>query len=205
MENKICTICDMSYPLDNFTHDKKGKLGRASRCKQCRGKNDKLYRNNNRDKETKRVQYWRKNNPKKAKESYLKYRAENIDRLRQEALEKQKLNRKNPIYKLKESIRNNIRKSMNRKGISKTTKTTQILGCSFDEFKTNIESLFEPWMTWDNRGLYNGGFNYGWDLDHIVPMALAKTEKDILLLNHYSNFQPLCSHINRDIKKDNLL
>ncbi len=59
-------------------------------------------------------------------------------------------------------------------------------------------------MTWENRGLYNGEFNYGWDIDHIIPISFAKTEEDIIKLNHYTNLQPLCSKINRDIKKDKL-
>ena len=57
-------------------------------------------------------------------------------------------------------------------------------------------------MTWENRGLYNGEFNYGWDIDHIIPLSSAETEEDIIKLNHYTNLQPLCSKINRDIKKD---
>ena len=68
--------------------------------------------------------------------------------------------------------------------------------------KEYIESKFENWMNWDNKGLYNGEFNYGWDVDHIIPISSAKTEEEIILLNHYSNLQPLCSKINRDIKKD---
>ena len=34
--------------------------------------------------------------------------------------------------------------------------------------------------------------NYGsWHLDHIKPLALAESEEDVILLNHYTNFQPL--------------
>jgi hypothetical protein len=66
-----------------------------------------------------------------------------------------------------------------------------------------IESKFEDWMNWDNRGKFNGELNYGWDLDHIVPISSAVTEEDIIKLNHYTNFQPLCSYINRVIKKNN--
>jgi hypothetical protein len=66
-----------------------------------------------------------------------------------------------------------------------------------------IESKFESWMNWDNRGKFNGELNYGWDLDHIVPISSAVTEEDIIKLNHYTNFQPLCSYINRVIKKNN--
>ena len=93
---------------------------------------------------------------------------------------------------------------MIRNGSTKTSKTTQILGCSFDEFREHIQSQWLPWMNWDNRGKYNGEYNHGWDLDHIIPISEANTEEELVKLNHYTNFQPLCSKINRDIKKDNL-
>ena len=57
-------------------------------------------------------------------------------------------------------------------------------------------------MTWKNKGLYNGKLNCGWDIDHIIPLSTAITEDDLIKLNHYTNLQPLCSKINRDIKKD---
>jgi len=57
-------------------------------------------------------------------------------------------------------------------------------------------------MTWENWGLYNGEFNYGWDIDHIIPLSSAKNEEDIIILNHYTNLQPLCSKVNRYIKRD---
>ena len=58
-------------------------------------------------------------------------------------------------------------------------------------------------MKWDNRGLYNGELNHGWDIDHIKPLSLAKNGEELISLMHYTNLQPLCSKINRDIKKDN--
>jgi len=33
---------------------------------------------------------------------------------------------------------------------------------------------------------------------------MEDTEEDIIKLNHYTNLQPLCSKINRDIKKDKI-
>jgi len=59
-------------------------------------------------------------------------------------------------------------------------------------------------MTWDNYGLYNGDLYYGWDIDHIMPISIAKTKEKIIKLNHYKNLQPLCSKINRDIKRDKI-
>jgi hypothetical protein len=55
-------------------------------------------------------------------------------------------------------------------------------------------------MSWDNYGLYNGQLNYGWDIDHIIPLYSAEKEVDVLRLNHYTNLQPLCSKVNRDLK-----
>jgi len=98
-------------------------------------------------------------------------------------------------YTTKVSL-NNINKKKNNK------KTITILGCSITEFGKYLESKFDDWMNWDNKGLYNGEFNYGWDIDHIIPVSTTETEEEILRLNHYTNLQPLCSKINRDIKKD---
>ncbi len=84
---------------------------------------------------------------------------------------------------------------------SKNGNSEYILGCSFEFFKNYLESIFEPWMNWDNYGLYNGQPNYGWDIDHIIPLKTAKKEGEIIELNHYKNLQPLCSYINRDVKK----
>jgi hypothetical protein len=110
----------------------------------------------------------------------------------------------NYTFKLKCSISSLIRMSIKAKGFNKKLKSIDILGCNIDEFKLYIESKFEPWMTWENKGLYNGQFNYGWDIDHIIPMSSGNTEVEIINLNNYKNLQPLCSKINRDIKRDKL-
>ena len=95
-----------------------------------------------------------------------------------------------------------IRKSIKSNGYTKKSKTYDILGCSYEDFKEYIESLWEPWMNWDNHGLYNGSEGYGWDIDHRVPISSAITEEELLKLNYFTNLQPLCSKVNRDIKKN---
>ena len=108
------------------------------------------------------------------------------------------------MFRLITNVRNLIYNSFYYNGYSKNSKTEELLGCSFEELKDYLESKFEPWMNWDNRGLYSGEFNYGWDIDHVIPLSSVNKEDEIIKLNHYTNLQPLCSKINRDIKKDNL-
>ena len=63
-------------------------------------------------------------------------------------------------------------------------------------------------MTWENQGTFNGlpptDLNQCWDIDHITPISTAQTPDEVIKLNHYTNFQPLCSFTNRWIKRDNL-
>jgi hypothetical protein len=108
----------------------------------------------------------------------------------------------NILYSLSHITRGLIQKSIRSGGYTKKSKTYEILGCSFEDFKLYLESKFEHWMNWDNRGLYNGELNYGWDIDHIIPISSAKSEEEIIKLNHYTNLQPLCSYTNRYIKKN---
>ena len=142
----------------------------------------------------------------KNKEKTLKKKKEYREKNKKELQEKKNLYRKkqkeiNPLYKLSNSLRRNINNSFKRYKFSKNSNTETILGCSFEEFKSHIESLWQPWMNWDNYGLYNGQANYGWDIDHIMPLSSATNEEDVIKLNHYTNLQPLCSYTNRVIKK----
>ena len=59
-------------------------------------------------------------------------------------------------------------------------------------------------MDWSKHGLYNGEFNYGFDLDHIIPISSAKDDAEVYKLNHYTNFQPLCTKVNRYIKRNKI-
>ena len=90
-------------------------------------------------------------------------------------------------------------------GGKKGTKSITIIGIGYEGLRKHFEDQFEPWMSWDNYGKYKiGTFNYGWDIDHIIPTSTAKTEEELLKLNHYTNLKPLCSKVNRDIKKDKI-
>lgn len=108
------------------------------------------------------------------------------------------------LYKLKDSIRHRITESMKSKGYSKNNSTVHILGCSINYLREYLESKFELWMSWENYGKFNGELNYGWDIDHIIPLSSANNEDELIKLNHFTNLQPLCSYVNRYIKMDNI-
>jgi len=153
----------------------------------------------------KKTAKWKKDNPKKVKEQKKRYRENNKEKIKayNRKYKSEKL-MSDPLFRLTTKIRKAITNSLKNKGYTKSSLSREILGCSYKDFLIHIESKFEPWMNWNNYGKYNGEINYGWDLDHIIPLSSIRTEEDIIKLNHYTNFQPLCSYINRNIKKDNI-
>lgn len=179
----------------------------------------KIYYKNNKNKIIQKTKEYRENNIEKEKERNKKYYNENLDKIKNESKKYRELNKDNKkeydkkyreyrmvndlIYLLKHKISKSIRNSLLKNNYTKKSRSHEILGCSFEELKEHLESKFETWMTWDNRGLYNGELNHGWDIDHIIPLSSAITEDDVYRLNHYTNLQPLCSYTNRYIKKDN--
>jgi hypothetical protein len=138
-----------------------------------------------------RKQYWEKN--KSILKTYNKVYYQQNKRKVNEHDRKYKLNKRHtdPIYKLSCKIRGLINISLKKKFTKKSKRTIEILGCSFEEFKSHLEKQFDKNMNWENQGSY-------WHLDHIKPMALATTEKEIYELNHYTNFQPLEKSENRE-------
>lgn len=174
---------------------------------------EKAYREKNKTKLKAQGKIYRNNNKEKAKSYNKKYRETNKDKLKSYSKKYRELNKeKRKLYRLKrnqedflfritERVRGLIKDAFRRNGYSKNSKTQEILGCTFDELKKYIESKWQTWMDWNNYGKYNGQLNYGWDLDHIIPLCTAKTKEEIIKLSHHSNLQPLCSKTNRHIKK----
>ena len=61
-------------------------------------------------------------------------------------------------------------------------------GFTWIQFKEHIENRFEPWMNWENWGM--------WQVDHIIPRSRYLkpfTKNEIFGLN---NLRPLCKHKN---------
>jgi len=186
---KECPKCKETKTLENFNKNKGTKTGHNCYCKIC----DLTYRENNKE---------------IIALSNKKWREENKDYLREKKREEYNNTWKHDKeYMLVNNIKGLIRKSIKStsKGkVIKSKRTEEILQCTIQEFKKHIESQFLNWMTWENHGNICSELNYNcsWDLDHIIPITKARNEEELYLLNHWSNFQPLCSKINRDIKRN---
>ena len=153
---------------------KKWKAKNKSKIKQYAKQYYKNYYNQNKDKIVKRAVDWYNNNKDRAHERINLYlcKKRNSDK----------------IFRLTDNIRSLIGGSFKNHGFKKNSKTMQILGCTIQEFKLHIESQFKEGMSWDNRS--------EWHIDHIMPLSMAKTEDEIIRLNHYKNLRPLWAHEN---------
>ena len=142
---------------------------------------NKIYRNNHKEE-------------KKLQDKH--YREEH-----REELNKKQLQRKenDPVYKLKCNLRGMIKNSFRRRGFKKKQKGEEIYGCTVNEL---IEHLIKT---------YENNYNEKWDwkylkdvhVDHIIPLANATTEEEVVKLCHYTNLQLLKAKDNLD-KKNSL-
>jgi len=184
---KICVKCSITKEISEFNI-------RRKECKECRLLYGKQYRLANKKNANEYAKQYRLHNKLKIQEENKQYRLDNKVKI-QEQKKIYRTNKRinNPLYKLTCNTRDLIRKSIRRMGYSKTSRTHQMLGCTFEEFKSHLESQFTEGMTWENAGQ--------WHLDHIHPVSLATDEEHLIRLNHYTNFQPLWAEDN--LKKGN--
>jgi len=82
-----------------------------------------------------------------------------------------------------------IRASLTHGGYTKTSRTHEILGCSYEEYYQHIEAQFTDGMSWERIAEIH--------IDHRLPVSAATTEAEMLALNHHRNLQPMWA-------KDNL-
>jgi len=221
IENKICNTCRVNKNINSFYRDKYAKDGLQYRCKDCdklqnkefklKNKNhtkdyNKKYWKNNKEKLILNNKNYRERNKEKLIQQKKEYYIENKEIIQNKKAKRYKYKYNNDsFFRLKENYRNGIIKAFKfylKGDYKKSKRTSEIIGCSLDKFKKHIESQWEDWMNWENYGKYNGELKHGWDLDHIIPISSAELEEDLYRLNHYTNFQPLCSKVNRDVKKN---
>lgn len=193
-----------NYYLDNADELKEKQRKYHNNNKLICNKKSKEYYKENKDSIKVQAKEYREKTKLNKRDYDKKYRLENKDKVNTtKRVYNYKKRWSDPLFRLTSNVRRNISDAIRRKNFTKNSKTYEILGCSFIEFKTHIESQWESWMNWDNYGNPKDGIlepNKTWDLDHIIPLSTAINENDVIKLNHHTNFQPLCSYVNRLIK-----
>jgi len=220
---KECSKCNELKDLSCFVKDKRMECGYRSQCKECANKRRRelydpekesirakeKYQNNKEQFSLKAKKYyldnketillrnkeWAKNNPEKTKA--IRSKPENKKR-RQEYKRQWKREKyaNDTLYKLSDCIRCACYRVTQAVKQQKELHSLEYLGCSLEEFKTHIESLWLDGMTWENHGID------GWHIDHKIPLDyFVKNEDDPWKANHYSNLQPLWAEDN--IRKGN--
>ena len=172
---KICNKCCVEKPKSDFYKDKYKKDGYKTICIQC-SKNyinenkeslsltKKEYYINNKEKISKSKKEYREKDKERWQEYRRQYYLDNIDRHKETSRKNYLKNKDVILSKYKERLSNdllfkfiqnlkcNIRNSLTKTGYSKKTKTYEILGMEFIQFKEYIESQFQEGMTWENYG-----------------------------------------------------
>lgn len=138
----------------------------------CNMKN-KIYVLNNKDK----IKETRKQNYIKNKNKIQKYQKEYVNNR----------SKNDKIYKMKRQLRHFIHMSFIRANTIKNQKAEKIFGCNIDFL---IDYLIK---TYENN--YKEEWNWEYikniHIDHIIPLATAKTEEEVINLCHYTNLQLL--------------
>lgn len=193
MESKICSKCKRELPYNMFCKCKTYKDGYDHWCKEC--KREQYVQN--KEKRLKYQKDYHKNHPevnkkfeKKHKERLTKYRKDYFSKNKEKILSYNKKYVENRIktddfFKFKQTVRSSIYQSFRRGNGTKKCSTREILGCEFEEFRTHLNNTF-----FNNYGYeYDGKEDV--HIDHIIPLATAKTEEDVKRLCHYTNLQLL--------------
>jgi hypothetical protein len=90
------------------------------------------------------------------------------------------------VFRATTNFRARFRAWFKKKGLRKSARLVEVVGCAPEYLVQHIEAQFKPGMSWDNYGVH------GWHVDHIVPLASAGNDVDAMLkLWHYTNLQPL--------------
>lgn len=138
------------------------------------------YEARNKEKRNKKSREWGRKNKDKVKLFQIEFRKNNSG-YHSEYTRNRCIT--NSLFALKLRVRGRTKKAFFNQGFKKHSKTGVMVGCSWEYLQAHIEQQFTEGMSWANRDQ--------WHIDHIVPLASAKTEERLIELCHYTNLQPL--------------
>jgi hypothetical protein len=100
---------------------------------------------------------WQASNKKKYRESLAQWQQKYGKAYRNNRY------RTDPQFALGVRVRSRVWAALKRGGASKTGRTEELVGCSFDFLRQHIERQFNGKMSWDKPGSFH--------IDHIIPLA----------------------------------
>lgn len=196
---KSCSKCAESKTLDRFAKDSTKKDGLCTVCKDCRVQYRKSYYEANKEKAIADSRSWYKDNKDHSAEKRAVYYRQNIDLYRakrkarywsdpQAAKDSIKTyNRErakvDPIFRMAQRCRKRLWAALKEGGYTKRSRSFDIIGCTPEHLMNHLASMFSDGMTIENYG--------HWHIDHIIPLASAKSEDEVIRLCNYTNLQPL--------------
>jgi hypothetical protein len=146
----------------------------------------RIYRAKNRDRINEQQDKRRKADPERYKAYREKWQVENPGYGSRRSRERRQ---SDPIYAFNCRVRCLIRGAIVRSGFVKSKQTEEILGCSIEQFRRQIERQFLPGMGWHNVS--------EWHIDHIIPVSTARTMEEAESLNTAGNLRPYWAGPNR--------
>jgi hypothetical protein len=184
---KYCHKCKTERKKTDFCKNRNSSDGLYSVCKFCKKDYDVQYRKLH---EKSHREY--SNNYNKTHRLAITKRTNNYKRKRR---------KDDLLFKITENIRTLIYRSLKNNGFSKSSRSYEILGISYDEV---LNYLFKnATMRYINFQPQDYLKSNKYHIDHIIPLSTAKTEEEIIKLNHYTNLQLLTAEDN--LKKHNIL
>ena len=208
-EKKCYGYCKTVKPLSEFNKDSGRNDGCTVICRECSRKKYKKYYEKNSQKvilsqkrrsnslteeqKQRKIEYHKKHwakNKDKFNAIKRQRRLDNSEEIHRREREYRKQYNSNPVRRLARNLRRGFHHAL-KHGI-KSKSVLKLIGCSLEELKLYIESLFLPEMTWANWGPARRGKKH-WHIDHILPVDsfdMMKLE-DQQKCWHYSNLRPL--------------
>ena len=185
INKKVCSKCHKEKSITEFYKRASSLRSYCSQCKECMNNNNKKWLKDNDIKVKERTKKYREDNKEKTKELNKAWKNTHKAEVNEYKRNYYYSNKNNLLYSFEIRIRHLILKAFKRKGYKKTSRTQEILGCDYETFIKHLLQTFK------------NNYGYEWDsiekvhIDHIIPLATAKTEEEVLKLNNYKNLQLL--------------
>jgi hypothetical protein len=166
---KLCRTCATEKPEGDFPKRAASKDGLAAKCRDCTKAYFEGYYREHRGDVIARVIDYRNNNREIHRATRRKIHAHKYVT--------------NVQYRLSRLLRSRLKHAL--AGNFKTGSAVKALGCSLEQLRTHLESLFAPGMSWENAG--------EWHIDHIRPLAAFNLQDPAQFATacHFTNLQPL--------------